>query len=240
MESKNSNAMRAVMGSRRGMVVIAVVGLLVIAGLVLGGNFWYQNRNYVSTDNARISAPLIHVSTLATCQIVTLDVKLGSYVEKGQKVATVGQPRSASPAERQGLKETPLGRAVIEAPVSGYVAAVWAYPGAVVSAGQPIVTLYDISDVWVTANVEETKIYRIKPGQVVEIKIDMLGGVRLKGRVEGIAAATAASFSLLPQNTTTANFTKVAQVVPVKIAVENPGGHLLVPGTSVEVRIATR
>lgn len=240
MENKRTDSFRTMLSSRRGMVVGAVVGLLVVVGAALGGNFWYQNRNYVSTDNARISAPLIPVSTLATCQIITLNVELGSYVEKGQTVAIVGQPRSASPAERQGLREIPLGRAVIEAPVSGYVAAIWVYPGTVVSAGQPIVTLYDVSSVWVTANVKEDKICRIRPGQEVEIKVDMLGGARLKGRVEGIATATAASFSLLPQNTTTANFTKVAQVVPVKITVENPGGYLLVPGTSVEVKIAIR
>ena len=240
MENEGTKTMRGLVSSRRGLVVIVIAAVLVLTGVVLGGNFWYQNRNYVSTDNARISAPLISVSTVASCQVISVDVELGSYVEKGQKVATVGQPRSASPADRQGLKDIPLGRAIVEAPVSGYVAAIWAYPGAVVSPGQPIVTLYDISNVWVTANIKETNIYRIEPGQQVEIKVDMLGGAKLKGKVEGVAAATAASFSLLPQNTTTANFTKVAQVVPVKIAIENPAGYLLVPGTSVEVRIAVR
>ena len=64
--------------------------------------------------------------------------------------------------------------------------------------------------------------YRIEPDQEVEISVDALNGARLKGRVIGIAGATAATFSLLPQNNTTGNFVKVAQVVPVKIAIENP------------------
>jgi multidrug resistance efflux pump len=60
------------------------------------------------------------------------------------------------------------------------------------------------------------------------------------GRVDGIAAATAATFSLMPQNNTTGNFIKVAQVVPVKISLDNPANYILLPGTSVEVKITTR
>lgn len=240
MDNKAGNTVINVMAGRRGKVVIAIAAVLVVVGLIVGGELWYQNWKYISTNNARISAPLISVSSMATCQVIGLNVELGSYVEKGQVVAIVGQPRSSYPAERQGMREIPLGRAILEAPVSGYVAAIWAYPGAVVSAGQPIVTLYDASNVWVMANIKETEIHRVVSGQEVEIKVDMLGGAKLRGRVEGIAAATAASFSLLPQNTTTANFTKVAQVVPVKISIENPTGFMLVPGTSVEVKIATR
>lgn len=150
----------------------------------------------------------------------------------------MGVPRPDSPADRQGLKEIPLGRASLDAPVSGYVAAVWSYPGQVVSPGASIVTLYDASNTWVMANVSEANLHRIQPGQEVEIKVDSLGGVNLKGRVDGIGAATAATFSLMPQNNTTGNFIKVAQVVPVKISVYNPGNYVLIPGTSVEVKIA--
>ncbi len=185
--------------------------------------------------SARRSSPC---AALSSSQIISLDVDLGSYVEKGQRIATMGVPRPDSPADRQGLKEIPLGRASLDAPVSGYVAAVWSYPGQVVSPGASIVTLYDASNTWVMANVSEANLHRIQPGQEVEIKVDSLGGVKLKGRVDGIGAATAATFSLMPQNNTTGNFIKVAQVVPVKITVDNPGNYVLIPGTSVEVKIA--
>jgi multidrug resistance efflux pump len=70
--------------------------------------------------------------------------------------------------------------------------------------------------------------------------VDSLGGTTLKGTVQGVAAATSATFSLLPQQNTASNFIKVAQVVPVKIAIENPQDYQLIPGTSVEVTIVTR
>jgi membrane fusion protein (multidrug efflux system) len=81
---------------------------------------------------------------------------------------------------------------------------------------------------------------RVRPGQRVKIKVDSLRGTTLEGKVEGIAAATAATFSLIPQQVTTGTFIKIVQVVPVKIAIEKPNGYVLIPGTSVEVKIFTR
>jgi len=240
MAAKLSERMKSGLSTRRGKVIFIVALVVVLGALVTFGFLGYQSYLYVSTDNARISAPLISVSALSSSQIISLDVDIGSYVEKGQRIATMGVPRPDNPTDRQGLKDIPLGRASLDAPVSGYVAAVWSYPGQVVAAGSYIVTLYDASNTWVMANISEAELYRIEPGQDVEIKVDSLGGATLKGKVDGIAAATAATFSLLPQNNTTGNFIKVVQVVPVKISIVNPGNYILVPGTSVEVRITTR
>ncbi len=240
MASKLSERMKSSLSTARGKVIFIVALVVVVGGLFALGFLLYQSYKYVSTDNARISAPLIAVPALTSSQIISLDVDLGSYVEKGQRIAVMGVPRPDNPADRLGLKDIPLGRASLDAPVSGYVAAVWSYPGQVVSAGSSIVTLYDASDTWITANVTEAELHRIQPGQEVEVTVDSLGGAKLKGKVDGIAAATAATFSLMPQNNTTGNFIKVAQVVPVKISVENPNNYVLIPGTSVEVKITTR
>jgi multidrug resistance efflux pump len=240
MANKLSDRMKSMLSSRTGKIIFFTACFFVIGAAAIGTYLWYQSYKYVSTSNANISAPLISVGSLAPCQIISLDTDYGSYVEKGQRVAVVGTPRPDNPVNMEGLKDIPIGRSNIESPVTGYVAAVWTYPGAVVSAGQPIVTVYDISETWVLANITETDIYRIKPGQEVQITVDSLGGTTLKGHVEGIAAATAGTFSIIPQNNTTTNFIKIAQVVPVKITVENPGRYILIPGTSVEVKITTR
>ena len=230
----------AMISDKRRKLIFVLAIVLVVVAIGVGSILWYQSSGQVTTDNARISAPLIPVTTLTACQVITLDVDLGSYVKQGQQVAEVGQPRFSDPTDRQGSKAIPVGRASVEAPVSGFVAAIWTYPGAVVSPGQNILTIYDSSNVWVTANVDETKLNLIRPGQAVEIKVDSLGGATLRGSVEGIAAAAAATFSLLPQQNTSGNFIKVVQVVPVKIAIENPEHVLLIHGTSVEVKIFTR
>lgn len=240
MVNKFMEYMKSTMATTRGIVIIIVAAVIIIGAIITGVYLGYEAYNYYSTDNAYISAPLIPVVAYGQTQIISLDVNYGTYVERGQRLAIVGQPRPSNPADMLGSKEIPMGRAIIEAPVDGYVAAIWQYPGAVVGAGSPIITLYDVSNTWVVANVTEAQLHRIEPDQEVDISVDALNGAKLKGRVIGIGGATAATFSLLPQNNTTGNFVKVAQVVPVKIAVENPANYILIPGSSVEVKIRTR
>jgi multidrug resistance efflux pump len=240
MASTFTEKIKSIFSTTRNIVIFIIAAVIVLGGIITLAYLGYDNYKYYSTDNAYISAPLIPVVAYSSSQIISLDVNYGSYLEQGQRIATVGQPRPSNPADLLGSKDIPMGRANIESPVDGYVAAIWAYPGAVVGAGSPIVTLYDVSNTWVVANVTEAQLYRIEPDQDVEITIDALGGVKLKGKVIGISGATAATFSLLPQNNTTGNFVKVAQVVPVKIAIENPDNYILIPGSSVEVKIATR
>jgi len=155
MANKFGERMKSLLSTRRGKVIFTVVIVIILGGAALGVWLGYQSYKYVSTDNARVAAPLIPVTVLASCQVVSLDVDIGSYVEKGQKIATVGAPRADNPTSRQGFRDVAMGRSSIESPVSGYIAAVWTYPGAVVSAGQPVVTVYDISETWVIANVSE-------------------------------------------------------------------------------------
>lgn len=240
MANTLNERIKSIFATTRNTVIFIIVAVVVLGGLITLAYLGYDNYKYYSTDNAYINAPLIPVVAYTSSQIITLDVNYGSYLERGQKIATVGQPRPSNVADVLGSKDAPMGRANIESPVDGYVAAVWEYPGAVVGAGSPIVTLYDVSDTWVIANVTEAQLYRIEPDQDVEITVDALGGVKLKGKVVGIAGATAATFSLLPQNNTTGNFVKVAQVVPVKITINNPDNYILIPGSSVEVKIDTK
>ena len=240
MASTFNEKIKSIFATTRNTVIFIIVAVVVLGGIVTLAYLGYDNYKYYSTDNAYISAPLIPVVAYNSSQIISLDVNYGSYLEKGQRIATVGQPRPSNPADMLGSKDIPMGRANIESPIDGYVAAIWQYPGAVVGAGSPIVTLYDVSNTWIVANVTEAQVYRIEPDQDVEITVDALGGAKLKGKVIGVGGATAATFSLLPQNNTTGNFVKVAQVVPVKIAIENPDNYILIPGSSVEVKIITR
>lgn len=138
--------------------------------------------------------------------------------------------------------ETQLANTRVTAPLTGVVARRWALPGDVVQAGQPIFAIYDLADLWVTANFEETKIGRIHPGDSVAIRVDAYPARELTGVVRWIGAAAASQFSLIPPNNASGNFTKVTQRVPVRIAIDRsaPGAGdpvTLVPGLSVEVSI---
>jgi membrane fusion protein, multidrug efflux system len=138
--------------------------------------------------------------------------------------------------------ELNLQYAVIKAPARGIVSKKNVNPGQVVQAGQSLLSLVHVDDVWITANFKETQLTDIRAGQRVVIEVDAYGGKEFQGKVDSIAAATGARFSLLPPENATGNFVKVVQRVPVKIVLE-PGQdpeHLLRPGMSVTPTVYTR
>ena len=95
-----------------------------------------------------------------------------------------------------------------------------------------------LEDIWVTANFKETQLEQMRPGQPATISIDTYGQA-YTGRVESIAAATGATFSLLPPDNASGNFVKVVQRVPVKIALEagRDTAATLRPGMSATVTV---
>jgi membrane fusion protein (multidrug efflux system) len=104
-----------------------------------------------------------------------------------------------------------------------------------VQPGQPIVSIVDASALWVNANIEETNIARVKVGQPVTVHVDALG-TDIPGKVEAVTPATASTFSMIPSSNASGNFTKVTQLVPVRISV-NLGNQPLLLGANVEVKI---
>ena len=83
---------------------------------------------------------------------------------------------------------------VIKAPVRGVVSKKSVNPGQVVQAGQPLLAIVPVDDVWVTANFKETQLRRMRPGQRAKIDVDAYGGRAYTGTVDSIAGATGARF----------------------------------------------
>jgi membrane fusion protein, multidrug efflux system len=138
--------------------------------------------------------------------------------------------------------ELNLEHATVKAPVSGIVSQKNVEIGVVVAPGQPLLAIVPLDQLWVTANFKESQIARMRPGQPVSIEVDTFKGRDFKGRIQSIAAATGARFSILPPENATGNFVKVVQRIPVKIFFE-PGQdpeHLLRPGMSATPTVDTR
>ena len=125
----------------------------------------------------------------------------------------------------------------VPAPFDGVVVRRWLDPGAMVSAGQPVVSLFDPATLRVDANIEEKNLYRVRVGDHVAIRVDAYPRLRLEGRVEEILRATNSKFSLIPAEGVSGTYIKVTQRVPLRIAVTAPADLHLGPGLSVEVRI---
>src|SRR5438045_9028236 len=89
------------------------------------------------------------------------------------------------------------------------------------------------------ANFKETQVARLRIGQPVQIHADAFGKEVIKGHVDSFAPATGAEFALIPVENAVGNFTKIAQRLPVRIAVDRaqPLSGALRPGLSVEVKV---
>jgi|SRR5690242_2518336 membrane fusion protein, multidrug efflux system len=147
-------------------------------------------------------------------------------------IATVQQKRAAL-----DKAQLDLDYCTVVAPVTGIVNK-RVEVGMNVQPGQTLMSVVPLDDVWITANFKETQLRRMKIGQPVTIAVDAYGR-EYQGRVDSIAGATGAQFSLLPPENATGNYVKVVQRVPVKIVL-NPGqnnDHLLRLGMSVEPKV---
>jgi membrane fusion protein, multidrug efflux system len=128
----------------------------------------------------------------------------------------------------------------IRAPTDGIIARKSAEVGQLANPGVPLVGFVGTEERWITANFKETEIADVKPGAEVEIVVDAIPSRRFKGVVEAISSATGATFTLLPPDNATGNFTKVVQRVPVKIALKDlslEDRELLRAGLSVVVKV---
>lgn len=109
----------------------------------------------------------------------------------------------------------------LKAPSDGIIAKNAAEIGQLANAGTPLVGFVSSDERWIVANFKETDISDIKVGRKVNISIDAIPGQDYTGEVESISSATGATFTLLPPDNATGNFTKVVQRVPVKIKFTN-------------------
>lgn len=149
------------------------------------------------------------------------------YAETGPQQVSSSKARAraaiADVEEKRALLEQAqlnLGYTKIVAPVSGEVNKS-VVVGLNVQAGQQLLTVVPLDEVWVTANFKETQLRHMRVGQKAKIHIDSSGRT-LKGHVDSIAGATGPLFSLLPPENATGNYVKIVQRIPVKIVLD-PG-----------------
>jgi len=135
-----------------------------------------------------------------------------------------------------------LAYATLTAPHDGRIGNLNVEVGNRVQAGQVLFALVE-PEPWIVANFKETQLAKVHAGLPVDVSIDALSGLELRGTVDSVAPASGAQFALLPPDNATGNFTKVVQRVAVKVLLDQASldrvGDRLRPGLSavVDVRI---
>ncbi|HPZ43173.1 MAG TPA: efflux RND transporter periplasmic adaptor subunit [Bacillota bacterium] len=211
----------------------AVIYMVVAAMMLsLGGvsfYYWYKNTHFVDTEDARVDGIIVKVSPQISGIITEMYVEEGDLLQKGALIARQVDYTLSPDAN--------LDLSLIKSPISGTVIKKIGNVGEVGVPGSPVAMLADLNNLYITANIEETELARVKPGQVVEFTIDSTPGIKYSGRVLSIGEATVSTFSLLPSQNTSGSFTKVVQRIPVKIGIDGYQGQRLLPGMNAVVRI---
>jgi multidrug resistance efflux pump len=223
-------------------VIIAILGAAAVAILGIVSYYAYEGSHYVKTDDSRVASNVVAVTPEIPGKLLEWRIKEGDQVEAGdilgrQDLGSALSSGVLSPASLGTVAGVFAEKAAIKAPIRGQVIQTGAVVGQMVAPGTSLAVLADVDGLYVAANIKEGDIARVKVGQEARVEIDAFPGKLFAGRVDGIGRATASTFSLLAAQSGGGNYTKIVQVVPIKIAIADPGDARLMIGMNANVRI---
>ncbi|WP_411680620.1 HlyD family secretion protein [Clostridium thailandense] len=216
------------MKEKRKLIILSIFVAMIITLGGVGYYYWYNNKNFISTEDAKVAGDFVKISPQVSGKLVEFNVKEGDKVAKDQIIGRI---------DSIGLDDSNIDTSLLRSPMDGIIIKKQTNVGEYESSASTptLAMVVDPSQLYVTANIEETKVAKVKPGQMVEISIDQFKGRIFKGKVESIGDAANSAFSMLPSSSSS-TFTKVVQKVPVKILFEKIDVNLL-PGTNAPVKI---
>lgn len=225
-------------------LLIIVGAIIIIGGLAWLAYYLYENANFFYTDNAQVTADMITIVPELTGKLATWNIKEGDDVKAGQvmgvqDVNTLVTSTAANPQALANSADAIIADAEIKSPIDGKVVQSEVISGQVVTPDTELATIADTSHIYIEANIEETSILRIKQGQVVDIQVDAYPHRNFEGYVESIGQATQTAFSPLPNLNTSGTYSKVTQLIPVKIDIADAGNLEFMLGINAEVKIHT-
>lgn len=222
------------------LLILAVV--ILACGVAAISYYVYDSVYYFSTQNAQVTSDIITLTPEVTGKLKDWDVKEGDFVRAGQvlgkqDLSMVVTSTAMNPQALASSADTMISKADIKSPIDGKIVLSNVVKGQVISPGMEIAAIADTSHIYVKANIEETEIIRIRQGQKVDIKIDAYSDKTFTGYVESIGQATQSAFSQFPSLNTSGNFSKVTQLIPVKIAITDADNPTLLLGINATVKI---
>jgi multidrug resistance efflux pump len=201
----------------RPLLILAAL-VIVLAGLGIAGYFVYEGLFYYQTDNAKVDTTIYQLTANPSGKLEAVLVAKGDVVRAGQVLVRVNG-------------------SYVRSPIDGTVIDVKMEEGDYATASDVVVIVAKTSDIYITANVEETNILKIHAGQSVSVSLDAYGR-SFDGYVEDVRTVTSARLSGSATSfTTSGTYTKVTQLIPVKIKLLDNIDLADIIGTNATVKI---
>ena len=213
---------KAVLGKKAKNIIAVIIALAVLAGLGLGLYFYWDTSTYLGTQNAAVTARMFNISPAGSGRLTGWNVREGDTVVKNEVIGRVENS------------------AYIRSPVSGRLVKSNAAVNQLVSQASVLGVVADTSDMYILANIEETKIMKVREGQKVTVKLDAFAGFVFEGVVAEIDMLTQDALGGSMSLTTSGTFSKTTKLIPVKIRLNDDVDLSLVLGTNATIKIRLR
>lgn len=200
-------------------IIYPVLIVLVIVSCSIGYYFYSTNVLYFKTDNAKITSKMYTITPVTNGKVIEWNVDVGDVVKKDQVLG------------RQQVLP------YITSPINGTIVKNDVVKNETVSAATVLAIVADTDNMYVGVNIEETDIRKILVGQDVKITLDAYPDKTFKGKVTEIDNTTQTYFSGTSSLSTSGTYTKVTQLVPVKVSIENNDNLPLTLGMNAIVKI---
>lgn len=202
--------------------IFVIIAIVIMIGVSIWYYFYWEDNTYIKTENSKVTANLYTVVPSAGGKLIKLNISQGDYVEENEVIGRVENgPYMRSPIKGQVVKsDVTLNQVIAPTTVVAVIA--------------------DTNNTYINVNIEETKIRKIRRGQEVAVKLDAYPGKTFKAHVEEVNSVTqtaltgnALSFS------TSGTYTKVTQLIPVKILIDDKVelGGLIGTNSTVKIRV---
>src|SRR5262249_2530829 len=159
-----------------------------------------QSHEQAASRSAAAQAAVARDSAALATAIKQLDVLKGDLA---QAQATLAHGEALRDQAELNLSYT-----TIIAPTDGVVGNRTLRVGQYVQAGTQLMSVVPLQAAYIVANYKETQLTDVRPGQAVEVSVDMFPDLTFQGHVDSIAPASGQEFALLPPDNATGNFTK--------------------------------
>lgn len=201
-------------------ILYPVLFAVVFIACCVGYYFYSESTNYFSTDNARVTAKMYSIFPSSNGKLLEWNIEKGDLVSKDENLGR----QEVLPA--------------MASPIDGTVVKCDVVAGQTVSPQSAIAVIADTDNMYIGVNIEETDIIKVAVGQTVEVSIDAYPNKKFQGKITEIDSATQTYFSSgLTSFTTSGTYTKVTQLVPVKVIIDNPEKLPMVFGMNCTVKI---
>jgi len=204
-------------------LIFVIISIVIMIGVGIWYYYYNQGKNYFTTDNAKVTAQIYTITPVNSGRLSKLDISEGDFVKENE---VIGKLDNGS---------------LLRSPIAGQVVKCNVVVNQTVSPAVVVAVIADTDNIYVGVNIEETAIRKIKEGQEAIVQLDAYPGEEFKAHVEQLSKVTQTAISGNATSfSTSGTYTKVIQLIPVKVVIDDDVNLDGLIGTNSTVRFKLR